>query len=97
MAKTREEVEQLKRDWIADPCWDIEDTDGFEDFRSELYEFRNKTETEWKLKEAKRLEERTEHLKWGCNLVKLIEVMEAKIKVLEEQVEVLQQKVYDLE
>lgn len=97
MAKTRNEVEQLKRDWVADPCWDIEDTDGFDDFRTELYEFRQKMETEWNLEEAKRLEERTRHLKWGCNLVKLIEVMEYKIKVLEEQVESLEQRVYNLE
>lgn len=28
--KTREEVEQLKADWIANPCYDLEETEGFE-------------------------------------------------------------------
>jgi hypothetical protein len=38
--KTRAEVETLKRNWSEDPCWDIEDTEGFEDHREELAEYR---------------------------------------------------------
>lgn len=34
--KTREEVEQLKRDWIKDGCWDLEKTEGFEEYHGEL-------------------------------------------------------------
>lgn len=37
--KTREEVEKLKRDWVYDPCWDIETTDGFEEYKDELKAF----------------------------------------------------------
>lgn len=29
-------VEDLKAQWKADPCWDIEETEGFEDLRNEL-------------------------------------------------------------
>lgn len=37
--KTREEVEDLKRQWLRDPCWDIEDTPGFEEYAVELAGF----------------------------------------------------------
>jgi len=29
--KTVEEIDALKRNWYDDPCWDIYDTEGFED------------------------------------------------------------------
>jgi hypothetical protein len=34
--KTREEVEELKHQWKRDAIWDIEQTEGFEDYRAEL-------------------------------------------------------------
>ena len=27
--KIQEEIDELKRQWEKDPCWDIEDTEGF--------------------------------------------------------------------
>lgn len=42
------EIEKLKNAWHKDPCWDIEETEGFEAHRKELYQFRKKTEKEWK-------------------------------------------------
>lgn len=44
--KTIEEVDALKLNWIKDPCWDIEETEGFEDHREELLAFRQKIEKE---------------------------------------------------
>ncbi|GEM_PF-6650957 len=38
--KTREEIEKLKQDWKNDPCWNIEDTEGFKDRKGELIAFR---------------------------------------------------------
>lgn len=40
--RTREEVEALKANWLKDPCWDIEDTDGFKEYAVELAGFRVK-------------------------------------------------------
>ena len=37
--KTREEVEALKREWLAEPCWDLEKTEGFEEYHDELLMF----------------------------------------------------------
>lgn len=36
MSKSREEIEELKRQWSLDPNWDIESTEGFEDHNEEL-------------------------------------------------------------
>lgn len=38
--KTREEVDALIGNWKNDPCWDIEDTEGFEEYYDELLELR---------------------------------------------------------
>lgn len=37
--KSREEIELLKENWKKDPCWDIYDTEGFEDHFEELSSF----------------------------------------------------------
>lgn len=42
-----QDVATLKDQWVRDPCWDIEDTEGFEDVRDELVEFRAKQEARW--------------------------------------------------
>ena len=38
---TEQQILQLKADWLADPCWDIEDTEGFEEHREELTAWRD--------------------------------------------------------
>lgn len=38
--KTRRDIENLKRAWLTDPLWDLEDTEGFEAHAAELQEFR---------------------------------------------------------
>lgn len=38
--RTPEEIKKLKDQWLRDPCWDIEDADGFEDHREELAAWR---------------------------------------------------------
>lgn len=38
--KTRNEVEKLKSEWLSDACWDIEDTEGFEEYKPELLQYR---------------------------------------------------------
>lgn len=45
--KSSKEITELKQQWLADPCWDIEDTEGFEAHAQELKEFRREMEAEW--------------------------------------------------
>ncbi len=42
--KTMEEVEKLKREWSADPIWDIEETEGFQDYEKDLKIYRLEVE-----------------------------------------------------
>lgn len=52
-----EKLEALKASWLKDPCWDIEATEGFEEYAEELKAFRLAKEAEWKVKhEAERNE-----------------------------------------
>lgn len=50
MIKSEKEVESLKQNWLEDPCWDIEDTEGFEEYSKELLKFRLKQEKTWEEK-----------------------------------------------
>jgi hypothetical protein len=45
-------VDTLKAQWLRDPCWDIEDTEGFEDHREELLAYRFAQEERWRMARA---------------------------------------------
>ncbi len=46
----------MKQSWVEDPCWDLENTEGFEEHKEELKAFRLENEIEWQLAlEDKRL------------------------------------------
>ncbi len=59
--KTEQEVHELKANWQADPIWDIEETEGFEEHRAELVEFRLKCEENWTKAAAYRNERSTKY------------------------------------
>jgi len=46
--KTPIEIEDLKRQWVKDPCWEIEDTEGFEAYKEELKKFSEEQTKKWK-------------------------------------------------
>lgn len=45
--KTPAEVEELKRDWLDDPHWDLAKTPGFDAHREELAEFEKRAHARW--------------------------------------------------
>lgn len=45
--KSPQELSDLKGQWLNDPCWDIEATEGFEAHRAELLAFREQQEVKW--------------------------------------------------
>jgi hypothetical protein len=81
--KTAAQVNALKEDWKLDPCWDIETTEGYEDYKDELWRFRIQYEKEQTEKENKRLQEKADA--WGCSvkLVSYIEFLEWRITNLD--------------
>ncbi len=46
--KTIKEVEALKAQWLKDPSWDIENTDGFEEYAVELAGFTIEHQAIWR-------------------------------------------------
>lgn len=97
--KTREEIEALKKDWFRDPCWDIEDTEGFEGHRKELAEFHKQSEAKWTEDARKRdqaedarVRARAQELDCAPAVVRLIEDLEAKVKALQDDVATLQEQ-----
>jgi flagellar motility protein MotE (MotC chaperone) len=44
---TKEQIENLKANWRGDPCWDIEETEGFEEHKGELLAYRMDMEAKW--------------------------------------------------
>jgi hypothetical protein len=85
--KTREEVEELKRQWLNDNIWDIETTEGFEEYHDELWSFRVVKEQEWERNEEIRLQKRAMSIGIDDNLLlmKYIERLEKRIDMLEEK------------
>lgn len=45
--KNRDELEALKAGWLKDPCWDIELSEGFEEYQEELLVFRKEHDAAW--------------------------------------------------
>jgi hypothetical protein len=87
--KTKSEVEYLKLNWSCDPVWDIENTEGFEEYHDKLLEFRLEKEKQWQEDYGKRLWEKS--CKMGINgnitLTKYIIEMEKKIEKLSERMD----------
>ena len=103
-SKKREEVEFLKKNWEQDPCWDIELTEGFEEFEEELFLFREKKEKEWEIKlERKKEEDRDNNYKTFNR--KFVEsfgysdrfLMAQVFKSLTDRIDYLEKRIKDLE
>jgi hypothetical protein len=46
--KTRDEVEALKANWLRDPCYNIEDIEGYEEYGVELAAFAVEHQAIWR-------------------------------------------------
>jgi hypothetical protein len=91
--KTREDVEELKRNWCKDPCWDLPTTEGFEEYREELTQFSNRMEEKWEreYKDQMKAEAESMGLKFPeqLPLFNTIKSMQLNIKELERKMEVI--------
>lgn len=89
---TREQVEALKRDWKRDPCYEIEETPGFEEHREELRAYNE----EFVRQNLKRRDEmlREKALRMGCpgnvELAAYVEGLELALDSLGERLDNLE-------
>jgi len=100
--KTEADIQELKRQWMEDPNWDIEDTEGFEEYKEELHKFRIQKEKEWE-RERKcfLIDKSVEYgIPGNLELTQRLLTMEDRISLLTEQlmrITVLEMKVADQE
>lgn len=88
LVKSRAEVEKLKREWVSDPIWDLEDTEGFEEYREELLEFALEQTKIWEEEAEQKKQEEIEHAKsLGVEgLYKMIKHLQVKCNKYEEAI-----------
>lgn len=90
--KTREQVEEIKRQWLCDPCWDIEETEGFREYKEELFAFRKQYEKDWKRQYEARVAMKARSI--GCPdnfiLAEYVMNLESRIEELSRQIEKIQ-------
>lgn len=80
--KTRSEVEELKRQWESDPCWDLGDTEEFEEYEAELIAHQSLKQTEWKTAYQEKIDKKAEQLKISPELAEYILSLETKLQEL---------------
>jgi len=87
--KSRQEIEDLKKAWLHDGCWDIEYTEGFEAHFDELKAFRVEREKIGQETYEAKLKEKA--IKLGIpdriDLIKYFDGLEYKIKQLENAID----------
>ncbi len=81
--KTREELRVLQTNWRSDPCWDIEETEGFEEYREELKTYRSFVEDMWREDKYRRLVRMSNKYACSIELAEHIELLENRLAQLE--------------
>lgn len=80
--KSTEEMAELKRQWLADPAWDIEDTEGFEEHHEELLRWRKEEDEAHRRKHIEHVTRRARNLGCTVMLVEYVETLEYQIESL---------------
>ncbi len=87
--KTQEEIQYLKQNWLNDPCWDIEETEGFEEYREQLLEYRLRCEHKWEEGYKNRIAKRAAELNCSIELIVYIERLEYRLDDMERKLDAL--------
>lgn len=80
---SREAVENLKKNWTHDPCWDLAETEGFEEHREELAEFQRAYEAQFTDMD-KQAEELAKRCDIHLDIATLLLLMNRRIRDLED-------------
>jgi len=86
--KTQTELQKLKSNWLNDPCWDIETTEGFEEHWDELFKFRKHHEARCQQYSLKETYDYAAEIGIPENLI-----LARHIKLLEERIDQLQRSI----
>ena len=86
---TTGDIEALKENWRNDPCWAIETTEGFEQHREELLDYRLEQEKKCEAWRYEKLQEKSRRMGIPGNmeLTQYIENLEYQIQQLWKAIE----------
>lgn len=87
--RTTEEIEDLKAQWLADPSWDIEQTEGFEAHEAALTDFHEQHRRIWDIAAFK-------HTESECNRLGCSPQMLSRLKFLESRIDSLSRELAKL-
>ena len=86
--KTREELQRLKDNWSRDPCYNLEDAKGFEEYREELRAYSEQWKAQWQQEWEARIARKAEQI--GCpgnlSLARYVLCLEDRLERLERKV-----------
>lgn len=85
MKRTWEEISSLQTSWLEDPCWDIENTEGFEEHKDVLLEFREFHEEKWRQEYKEKVTELMYKLQCSYPTAEYILLLEQRVKSLEDK------------
>jgi hypothetical protein len=90
--RTPEEIRELKSQWLADPIWDIETTEGFEAHHEDLLAYRLDIDREAEERRRLELEEKADRLGVPGNLklARYVELLEYTLEQLHERIDRLE-------
>jgi hypothetical protein len=83
-------VDDLKQNWRRDPCYDLWDVEGFEEFKDELRAYQESQEKRWAEAAAQELQEYANKIGIPDNTV-----LAAHIRHLERTIEALTEKLHE--
>lgn len=81
--KTKAELDDLKAQWKADPCWDIADTEGFEEHAKELQAYQDELERKAEEDYQARVSMKAEKLNCSLETASYFIRLEQRIEYLE--------------
>lgn len=76
---TKTEIEDLKAFWKSDPYWDIEETEGFQEHRQELLEYRQQAEQEWDDERQELIRNKARRLNCSLELAEYLFELEGRL------------------
>lgn len=90
--RTQEEINNLKDNWLDDPCWDIEDTEGFEDHKEELRAWRERIGAKNAEENRIRIQNKANRLQCSFALAEYVDKLECQIDNLLDRIGELEYK-----
>ena len=92
MSKTEQQLDVLKAQWRSDPCWDIYQTEGFEEHIEELKAYQQEMYIKWDNERKHYLQEKATRLNCSTQLAEYIQVLEREIKGLRDDIEAIDRR-----